>query len=120
MKQYKADVWARTRLMFILEAALEYFFTIMISGAYLANLTAAIGMSDALTGILSSIVALGSAFQLSALLLANRLPVKRWVTGLHILDQLSFTVLYLVPGIPVRHRQNHRFCGAFAHGLRYQ
>ena len=101
MKRYKTDAWARTRLMFIIEAALEYFFTIMIGGAYLANLTAAIGMSDALTGILSSIVALGSTFQLSALLLANRLPVKRWVTCLHILNQLSFTMLYLVPGIPV-------------------
>ena len=95
------DVYHFSRLMYILEAALEYFISILVGGAYLANLTAAIGLSDGVTGILTSFVSLGCSFQIVALLLVHRKPVKRWVTALHLLNQLAFTFLYLVPSVPV-------------------
>lgn len=86
--------------MYILEAAIEYFISILVAGAYLANLTSAIGMSDALTGILSSIISLGCVFQLIAIFL-RRERVKGMVIGLSILNQLLFTFLYAVPLIPL-------------------
>ncbi|MBQ9121072.1 MAG: MFS transporter [Clostridia bacterium] len=86
----------RSRLMYIFEAALEYFVSILVSGVYLAKLTSAIGLSDSLTGILSSIISLGCVFQLIAIFL-RRNRVKRMVIGFSILNQLLFTSLYLVP-----------------------
>lgn len=57
-----ADIRKRNRILYIIEAALEYFVSFAVSGAYLAYLTAAIGMSDALTGVLTSFVSLGCGF----------------------------------------------------------
>ena len=46
----------RSRLMYIIEAALEYFFTMMVAGSFLATLTKELGLTDSLTGVLSSVV----------------------------------------------------------------
>ena len=99
--QPRRDPYRTSRLMYIIEAALEYFVSITVAGAYLAKITSSIGISDSLTGILSAIVSLGSGFQLIALFLAHRRPVKRWVTALHTISQICFSCLYLTPLIPI-------------------
>ncbi len=99
-KSTPRDPYARTRVLYILEAAFEYFISLMVTSAYLAKLTDAIGMSDSLTGILSAFVSLGLGFQLLALLRRPDKPVRRWVTLIHILNQLCFTLLYAVPLFP--------------------
>lgn len=93
----KKDKYRFSRLMYIFEAALEYFISILITGAYLAKITDAIGLSDSLTGILTAFVSLGCGFQIFALFLVNKKPVKKWVTFLHIVNQLCFSAIYLVP-----------------------
>lgn len=95
------DKYKSSRIFYILEAALEYFISILVTGAYLAKLTEEIGLSDSLTGILSAFTSLGCGFQLFAIFLANKRPVKRWVTILHIINQLFFALVYLVPFINV-------------------
>lgn len=91
------DEYGFSRLLYILEAALEYFITTAVGGVYLAKLTAYIGFSDSLTGILSAFVSLGCGFQIIAIFLAHKKPVKRWVTVLHIVSQSLFVLLYIVP-----------------------
>ncbi len=91
------DEYKFSRLMYIIEAALEYFISIAVGTVYLARITAYIGMSDALTGILSSFVSLGCGFQIIAIFLVNKRPVKRWVTAGHIVSQILFGLLYFVP-----------------------
>lgn len=91
------DIYKFSRVMYILEAALEYFISMAVGSAYLAKLTAYIGISDSVTGILSSFVSLGCGFQLIAIFLANKRPVKRWVTLLHIVSQAFFAMIYLIP-----------------------
>ena len=59
----------RGRLLYILEAALEYLLSILVSGSFLATLTKELGMSDSLTGILSSVISLGCLFQLMSVIL---------------------------------------------------
>lgn len=44
----------RSRLMYIFEAALEYLISILVTGSFLATITKELGISDSLTGILSS------------------------------------------------------------------
>ena len=93
------DIYKRSRFLYILEATFEYFISLLVTGAYLAKLTDAIGMNDTMTGILTSFVSLGCGFQIIAIFLANKRPVKRWVTVLHSLNQLAFALIYLVPFI---------------------
>ena len=99
MKKFFAgkDEYAFSRLMYILEAGFEYFISLLITGAYLAKVTSDIGISDGVTGILTAFVSLGYAFQVFALLLAGKRPVKRWVTFFHSVNQLCFALVYLVP-----------------------
>ena len=93
------DVYKTSRILYILEATFEYFISLLVTGAYLAKITASLGISDTLTGILSSFVSLGCGFQMIAIFLANKRPVKRWVTILHSVNQLAFALIYLVPFI---------------------
>ncbi|MBO5214898.1 MAG: MFS transporter [Clostridia bacterium] len=91
------DVYKTSRFLYIIEAALEYFIALGVGGVYLAKLTTAVGISDSLTGILTSFVSLGCGFQLIAIFIAHKKPVKRWVTVGHIVSQFLFVALYFVP-----------------------
>ncbi|MGM9624920.1 MAG: hypothetical protein ACI3XM_04340, partial [Eubacteriales bacterium] len=96
-----SDDLARSRILYIIEAALEYFISILMTGSYLAALTSHLGMSDSLTGILSSFVSLGCLFQLLSVFL-KRKRVKGIVTVLSMVNQLLFMLLYIIPltGVP--------------------
>ena len=87
----------QSRFMYILEAAFEYFIDILVAGAYIAKVTTSIGISDELTGILTSFVTLGSGFQIFALLFIRKKRVKSWVTFGNTINQLSFALIYIIP-----------------------
>ena len=101
LEQAKSDPYKQSRVLYIIEAAVEYFIATMISGAFLAKVTDAIGMTDAQTGVVSAFVSLGLGFQLISIFLSRFTPVKRWVTALHIVNQLLFSLIYAVPFVPV-------------------
>ncbi len=92
---------AHTHLLYIPESALEYFVSLMVSGAFLAKVASQVGLSDSAVGLLTSFVSLGCGFQLVALFLRNRTPVKGWVIALHTVNQLSFAVAWLIPLLPL-------------------
>lgn len=85
----------RSRIYYIIEAALEYFISILVAGSYLATLTTELGISDGLTGVISSFISLGCIFQLLSVFL-KRPRVKGVVVGLSVLNQLLFLLLYLI------------------------
>ncbi len=87
---------SRSRVLYIIEAALEYFISILVAGSYLATLTTHLGMSDSLTGIISSFISLGCLFQLFSVVLKRR-QVKTIVTVLSVVNQLLFMLLYIIP-----------------------
>lgn len=91
------DIYKTSRLLYIIEATLEYFVSLMVAGVYLAKLTSAIGLSDSFTGILTSLVSLGCGFQIFAIFFAGRKSVKKVVTIFHTLNQLFFALIYFVP-----------------------
>lgn len=86
----------RSQLMYTLEAALEYFISILVGGSFLATLTKELGFSDSLTSILSSVISLGCLFQLLSLSI-RRSAVKGLVLILSIINQALFMLLYVVP-----------------------
>lgn len=99
------EKYKTSRFLYVLEAAFEYFISLLVGGAYLAKVTSAIGISDSITGVLNSFVSLGFCFQLFAIFLANKRPVKCWVTILHSINQLAFALIYLVPFIKITKTQ---------------
>ncbi len=90
----------RSRLLYICEATLEYLLSLLVTGSFLATLTEELGFSDSLTGILASTVSLGCLFQLTSITL-NRRSIKRLAIVLSIINQVLFTLLYIVPLTPL-------------------
>lgn len=86
----------RSRILYIFEAALEYLISLLVSGSFLATLTKELGLSDSLTGILSSVISLGCIFQLLSLSV-RRARVKGLVFTFSVINQLLFMLLYVVP-----------------------
>ncbi|MBO5231464.1 MAG: MFS transporter [Clostridia bacterium] len=96
MFDFDSREFKRGRTMYIFEAALEFFIAMLVSGSYLATLTKALGMSDSLTGIISSFISLGCLFQLFAVFM-RKSRVKPTVIVLSVINQLLFAVLYIIP-----------------------
>ena len=97
----ETDIYKKSRLFYIFEAAVEYFLATFVAGTYLAKMTTSIGMSDSLTGIISAFVSLGFGFQIFALLLAKKKPIKPFIVVMNLLTQLFFSFLYVIPIINV-------------------
>lgn len=87
--------------LYIIEAALEYFVTIVVGGAYLAKITSAIGMSQGLTGILTSFISLGALFQIFALFFSGIKRPKKLIVTISSVSYLLFACLYLIPSVAV-------------------
>lgn len=94
MSGYK---YKRSLNLYIIEAAVEYFISIMISGSFLAKVTESLNISDFMTGIISSFVSLGCVFQLLSIFFFRKSRVKRRVIFFEVLNQTVFTAIYIVP-----------------------
>ena len=90
-KDYK-----RGKLLYILEADIEYLISILVNGSFLATLTGSLGMSDSLTGIISSFISLGCLFQLLSVFL-RRKRMKSIVIVMSVINQILFLLLYVIP-----------------------
>ena len=95
------DQFRTTRIAYILESMFEYMISIATSGVYLAKLTTTIGISDAMTAILSSVASLAAMFQIFSILLAHKTPVKRWVFPMTVIPQALVCTLYLIPFLDI-------------------
>ena len=95
--EQKVDIYKKSRVLYIISAAFEYFISILTGTAYLAKVAGSIGISDGTIGVLSSFVALGCAFQIVSLAMRTDKPVKRMVTLVNLANQLCFTLLYVIP-----------------------
>ncbi len=94
------DKYRRTRILYILQADFEYFISLLVAGSFLAAVTAQLGISDSLTGVISAIISLGQAFQLLSIFI--RKNIKRKVVLFSAMNQLVFMCLYVLPlmGLP--------------------
>lgn len=100
------DEYRASRGWIIVESALAYFVSILVSGAYLARITTGLGFSDSLTGILSSFVSLGCLFQLASLFLfRNMRSAKRPVILCNLITEIMFVLVYLAPVVELSSKQ---------------
>jgi len=90
------------QLSYIIQAALEYFVSLLVSGAFLASILKNIGVSDAVTGVVTTLKSLAISVQfLAVLFIKPKSTTKRMVTTLHFINQIMFVTLYLIPYINV-------------------
>ena len=70
----------------------------MSAGAFLATLLTTMGISDAATGIISSLISFSYLFQLLSILIVQRIRnVKKVAVPIHCIGQTFFMILYLLP-----------------------
>lgn len=99
---YSSRAYKQSRSAYSAQCLFEYFISILCSDAFLAKLLKDIGLSDAVTGLLSSFISFTFFFGLLAIPLAGRLKkVKKPVITLDTLSQLLFAALYAVPFLPL-------------------
>ena len=95
-KDYK-----RSRAAYMFECAFEYFVALLVADAFLAKLLGEIGMSDSTIGIISSLVSFSFLFQLFSIFMVQRITnTKRVAIIFHMISQLLFMALYLIPFLP--------------------
>lgn len=97
VRSQKKDEYRTSRILYIIQAAVEYFIATLAGGAYLAKITSAVGIPDDVTAILTATVSLGVGFQLFALFISRERRAKSFVVPWSIVYQLLFTLLYLLP-----------------------
>ena len=85
-----------TRIAYIIEAGFEYFVSLFVTGTMLGYILDSLGFSDAAQGIISTVATFTCGAQLFALVWVGKRR-KRMVTIGHIINQLCFVLLYLLP-----------------------
>ena len=99
---FNSKVYKSSRNNYVLYSMFEYFISILITDAFLATLLKNIGMSDALTGLISSFVSLAFLFQLlSIFILTRKTNAKALCITFETVSQLCFCFLYVIPFIPI-------------------
>ena len=83
-------------IAYIIEAGLEHFISLFVTGTMLGYILDTLGFSDAMQGIISTVATFTCGAQLFALVLSGR-KRKRLVTVGHMINQICFAALYLLP-----------------------
>lgn len=96
--EFLTPKYKRSRTAYILQAGFEYLGTLLVADAYLAKLLGYLQISDAVIGILSSLISLVFVMQIFAVSFGSKVRnVKRTVIFFAVISQLLFLSLYLLP-----------------------
>lgn len=99
---FNSSDYKKSRSFYTVQCMFEYFISILAADAFLAKLLKDIGLSDALTGVLSSLISFTFLFQLFSIPLAGKIKkVKKPIIVLDTMSQLFFAALYAVPFLPL-------------------
>lgn len=99
---FETKDYQKSRSAYTAQCMFEYFISLLATDAFLAKLLKDIGLSDALTGLLSSLISFTFLFQLFSIPLAGKLKkIKKPVIVLDTLSQLFFAAMYTVPFLPL-------------------
>lgn len=99
---YSSRDYKRSRGAYALECTFEYFVSLLVSDAYLANLLRYMGISDPMIVIISSLISFAFLFQLLAIFAVKHIVnVKRASIIFHFASQLFFMSMFLIPFTPI-------------------
>ncbi len=101
-KVFETPEYKRSRKAYCLECMFEYFVALCVTESFLAKLLTSMGLSDALIGVISSLISLAFLFQLFSVFVVSRITnTKRFAIIFHSVGQLFFMALYLLPFLPI-------------------
>lgn len=96
------DKACRTRRAYLVEALLEYMIALLVADAFLAAILKQVGVSDAVTGVVSSFLSFACVAQLfSSSVVKPGQPVRKVILILDLVNQLMFAFLYMTPFLPL-------------------
>ena len=102
MDIFASKKYRRSRGAYIAQCTFDYFISILAADAFLAKLLTEIGVSDAATGVISSLISFSFLFQFVTLAFADRLTrVKKPVMAFDTASQLLFMSIWFVPFLPL-------------------
>ena len=100
--EFNSTQYRRSRCAYVAQCAFEYLISLSVADAFLAKLLASIGVSDSLTGVISSLLSLAVISQLFSLLVTSlSVNRKKVVIVFNIVSQIMFCMLYMIPFLPL-------------------
>ena len=95
---FQSREYKHSRAAYVGQETCNYFIHLLLADAYLATLLSYLGISDAIIGIIASLVSFAFLFQLFAVFMVAHLKnTKRSVLLLDTLSNFVFLSIYLVP-----------------------
>lgn len=99
---FQSREYKRSRVAYVGQETCNYFIQLLLVDAYLATLLSHLGISDAIIGIIASLVSLAFLFQLLTIFMVAHLKnTKRSVLFLDTLSNFIFLSLYLIPFLKI-------------------
>ena len=99
--RFDSPIYKRSRVVYCLECAWVYLFSLIMTDAYLAKLLTRLGVSDAVIGIVASISSLALFAQLFTLFFNHKIKNAKTATIVfRTISLLLKTSLYFMPFIP--------------------
>ena len=94
--------YKRSRGAYMAQCTIEYLVSLLVTDVFLAKLLTSIGISDAISGIISSFIALAFVIQLfSIALMKTKYSIKKMVICFDTLSIFFFMFIFFVPLMPV-------------------
>ena len=91
---YSSAEYRKTRIAYISEVTFEYFVSLLVTDAYLANLLRYMGIGDGMIGIISSLISFAFLFQLVAVVAVKHIVnVKRTAIFFHFASKILLFLL---------------------------
>ena len=96
--KYTSKEYKLSRRAYITECMFEYLVALLVADAFIAKLLKYLGASDALCGVISSLISLSFLFQIFSVLVMGRIRnTKKTAIIFHGAAQFLFSCLYLIP-----------------------
>lgn len=100
-KEPGLEAYAITRKLYPYESMVEYLCTLLTSGTFFAKLSISLGVSDAVTALISTLASFVCAFQFVSGRIARFTPVKPWLIPVTLVTRLAMVAMFLLPFVKV-------------------
>ena len=102
MDKFETPAYKRARKAYILQCAMEYFVSLLVTDVFLAKLLTDVGIGDGMVGIISSFITLAFVFQFLTLFIVKiNVSAKKLVMIVDTISIFFFMLLYLTPFLPL-------------------
>lgn len=94
--------YKRSRGAYMAQCTIEYMISLLVTDVFLAKLLTSIGISDAISGIVSSFISLAFVIQLfSVALMKTKFSIKKMVMCFDTMSIFFFMFIFFVPLMPI-------------------